>query len=176
MKQSTILADQTAGDPEPGFAAAPSTHDRCGTSAGTRSSGPAQPLFFSPDALYLVAWDARAGEIRDETVEWPNLIRLRAGGTARIIPVATHSDEQEPDEGWPQALREQFPGLLAACWNVDCESGRGMAGLRLDIAREVADARRFVTEVLPENWAQARDEILALAATDPVISHQVFTD
>lgn len=136
----------------------------------------ARPLFFSPDALYLVAWDARRGQRRNEAVDWLNLIRLRAGGTARIILVTTHSDAQEPDEDWPQELREQFPGLLVACWNVDCKSGRGIAGLRFDIARKVTDADHLITEVLPENWTQARDELHALAATKPVINYQAFTD
>jgi molecular chaperone DnaK len=144
--------------------------------SGQPSFQTARPLFFSPDALYLVAWDARAGQERGDVAGWLNVIRLRAGGPARIVVVATHCDAQEPDEDSLQALQEQFQGLLIACWSIDSKSGRGIAGLRLDIAREVADADHLVTEVLPRTWTDARDAVLARAASVPVMSTQEFTD
>jgi molecular chaperone DnaK len=136
----------------------------------------ARPLFLGPDALYLVTWDARTGQGRGQVADWLNLIRLRAGGSARIVLVATHGDAQEPDQDSLLALREQFPGLLVASWTVDCESSRGIAGLRLLIASEAADADHLVTEVVPQTWTHARDAILGRAASEPVICYQEFTD
>jgi molecular chaperone DnaK len=143
--------------------------------SGQRAFEVARPLFFSPDAVYLVVWDARTGREGSGVAGLLNQLRLRGGGSARVILVATHSDAQEPDPGVAQALREQFPELPFESWNVDCKTSRGIAGLRLDLAHSVTDPRHHVLEVIPETWMKARDAILARAVGEPVISLQEFT-
>jgi hypothetical protein len=53
-------------------------------------------FFFSSDALYLVVWNARAGQDKDDVAGWLNRILQRVGDRAKAMLVATHSDTVEP--------------------------------------------------------------------------------
>ena len=128
-------------------------------------------FFFSSDALYLVVWNARAGQDKDNVVGWLTRIRQRVGDNAKVMLVATHSDVVEPDLDYA-ALRRKFPNLLCGHYAVDNRTGRGILELRAAIVRQAA--AQHVERVLPEAWVRARDAVLARAADEPQISYDEF--
>jgi molecular chaperone DnaK len=128
-------------------------------------------FFFSSDALYLVVWNARAGQDKDDVGGWLNRIRQRIGDNAKVILVATHSDTMEPDLDWA-ALHRKFPNLLCGHYEVDNRTGRGIQELRAAIVRQAA--AQHVEQMLPEAWARARDAILGRASDEPQVSYDDF--
>ena len=134
-------------------------------------------FFYSPHALYLVVWNARAGQDKDDVAGWVRRISQRLDDTARVMIVATHSDEAAPDLDYA-ALQRRFPGLLSGHHAVDNKSGRGIAELSAALAREAAAQRaakaRSLREVRAQSWADARDQVLARAAAEPCISFGEF--
>ncbi len=134
-------------------------------------------FFYSPHALYLVVWNARAGQDKDDVAGWIGRICQRVGDTARVMVVSTHSDEAAPDLGYA-ALQRSFPGMLSGHYAVDNKSGRGIAELSAALAREAAAQRaakaRYLRDMRAQSWADARDQILARAAAEPYISFGEF--
>ena len=128
-------------------------------------------FFFSSRALYLVVWNARAGQDKDDVAGWLSRIHQRVGDAARVMLVATHSDTAEPDLDY-EMLRRKFPGLISGHYAVDNKTGRGIADLRTAIVREAT--AQHVEESLPDAWVRARDAILGRAATEPQISYREF--
>ena len=86
-------------------------------------------FFFSQRALYLVVWKPREGQEQNEVEGWLRRIRLRVGPGARVLIVATHcAEDRHPDLDYPQ-LQRQFPQMLAGNFEVDNETGHGIAGI-----------------------------------------------
>ena len=128
-------------------------------------------FYFSQDALYLVVWNARAGAETNDVAGWISRINFRLAGAARVLLVATHCDQLEPQLDYT-LLQREFPGLLCGHYEVDNKSGTGITELRLAIVQQAA--AQHLGQVLAENWITARDQILARAATEPQISYQDF--
>ena len=132
-------------------------------------------FFFSRNALYLVVWKPRDGQEQNEVAGWLRRIRLRLAAEGRAFVVATHcSGERRPELDFP-TLAQEFGTLLGGSFEVDSQTGRGIADLRAAIAAEL--------EILPQmgrpishRWIAARDEILGLAQTEPQISLERFAE
>jgi internalin A len=131
-------------------------------------------FFFSRRAIYLVVWKAREGQEQNEVAGWLRRIRLRVSQDACVLVVATHCQERRPDLEYPQ-LRRAFPELLAGQYEVDNSTGFGIPELRDGIAVEAAQLPQMGQMISPR-WIAARDEILALAETEPQISYQGFVE
>jgi len=129
-------------------------------------------FFFSPHALYLVVWNARAGQDKDDVAGWLTRIRLRLGDAAKVLLIATHCDEGEPQLDYA-LLQQAFPGMLFGHYDVDNKSGTGIGDLRKAIVRHAA--AQHLAEMLSENAIIARDEILARASAQPCVSYQEFS-
>ena len=131
-------------------------------------------FFFTENALYLVVWKPREGQEQNELDGWLRRIRLRVGNGARVLVVATHcAAGRHPDLDYP-TLKRAFPDLLAGQFEVDNETGHGLAELRQVIAAEAA-ALPQMGQLLSPQWVAARDEILSLAESEPQISRDQFT-
>jgi internalin A len=131
-------------------------------------------FFFSRRTLYLVVWNAREGQEQNEVEGWLRRIRLRVGLNARAMLVATHCDERHPELDYPH-LQRTFPDLLACQYEIDNRSGRGVSSLREGIAAEVARLPQM-GKLVSLRWIDARDEVLARAATEPLIPYEEFAD
>jgi internalin A len=131
-------------------------------------------FFFSRRALYPVVWNAREGQEQNEVEGWLRRIRLRVDCDARSLVVATHCEERYPELDYPQ-LKYTFPELLAGQYKVDNRTERGISELRAGIATEAARLPQM-GQLISRRWMTARDEILALAETDPQIHYGQFVD
>ncbi|MGH3823801.1 MAG: COR domain-containing protein [Pseudonocardiaceae bacterium] len=129
-------------------------------------------FFFSRRALYLMVWNAREGQEQNEVEGWLRRIRLRVGSECRAIVVATHSDERQPELDFPQ-LQRTLPGMLAGQCAVDNLSGNGIGELRTMIAGEAAGLPQM-GQLLSRRWIAAREEIRALAKSEPQIPYEQF--
>ena len=130
-------------------------------------------LFFSRNALYLVVWKPRDGQEQNEVEGWLRRIRLRVATAGRAFIVATHcSGERQPDLDLP-SLKREFGALLGGHFQVDSETGYGIADLRSAIATEL-EAFPQMGQAISLRWVAARDEILGLAGSEPQISFERF--
>lgn len=86
--------------------------------------------------------------------------------------VATHSDERQPELDFPQ-LQRMLPGMLAGQCAIDNLSGNGVAELREMIAVEAAGLPQM-GQLLSQRWIAAREEIGALAESEPQIPYEQF--
>jgi hypothetical protein len=130
-------------------------------------------FFFSTDALYLLVWRPREGRDENAVDEWCRRIRLRVGAAARIIIVATHAHECVPELDYPQLQRE-FGPLLRGHFTVDNSDSLGIPTLRTSLAEE-ASRLPPMGELLSSSWREARDSILAMAASNPQITYDEFS-
>jgi internalin A len=131
-------------------------------------------FFFSRRALYLVVWNAREGQEKNEVKEWLCRIQLRVSQGARALVVATHCDERQPELDYP-SLKQSVPGLLVGRYEVDNRSGHGISGLQEGIAAEVSQLPKMGQFISPR-WIAARDEILACAQSEPLMPYARFAE
>jgi internalin A len=131
-----------------------------------------QQFFFSRGAVYLVVWHAREGQEQNEVEGWIRRIRLRVGDDARVLIVATHSDERSPELDYPR-LSQAFPKLLAGSFAVDSQTGHGIGELREHIASEIARLPQM-GQVISARWVVVRDEITSLSMSAPLIGFEEF--
>ncbi|MER7455783.1 COR domain-containing protein [Micromonospora sp. NPDC126480] len=129
-------------------------------------------FFFSRRALYILVWNARQGQEQGEVEGWLGRIRLRVGHEARAILVPTHCDERNPEVDFEQ-LKQGFPNMLAGQFSVDNQSGKGIAELREQVAKEAA-ALPQMGRMLSPRWIAARDDILSRYQSEPQISWSDF--
>lgn len=129
-------------------------------------------FFFSGRAIYLMVWNAREGQERNEIEGWIRRIRLRIGEAARVIIVATHADERQPEFDYP-SLDRSLPGILAGHYCIDNETGRGIDALRAAMAAEVARLPHMGSQ-LSSRWIATRDEVLGRSANEPHIAYDEF--
>ena len=125
---------------------------------GQEEYHPAQQLFFSKGALYLLLWHGRHNLEQARLERWLRLVSHRAGPDARVILVATHADDFMPT-GNVSRLADEFPGMIAGFFAVDSKSGKGIDQLWEAVAREVQGLDGFGAEH-PKAWIEARDAIL----------------
>ena len=131
-------------------------------------------FFFSRRALYIVVWNPREGQERNEVEDWLRRIRLRVGPNARTMVVATHCDERLPELDYPQ-LQQEFPGMLVGHFEIDSQSGTGLSQLRQAIAQEAAHLPQMGQQISPR-WVAARNDLLARAELEPQIRYDQFTE
>src|SRR6266436_3995604 len=129
---------------------------------GQEDYRPAQQVFFSKAALYLLIWHSRHNMEQARLENWLRLVSNRTGRNARVIVVATHADQFTPTANVTR-LTEAFPGLIAGYLSVDSKSGTGIDTLRQMISTEVRGLEEFGAE-RPTAWIEARDAILSGAA------------
>ena len=127
-------------------------------------------FFFSNRSLYILVWKPREGQDENALEEWLRWIRLRVNRDVRVIVVATHCDERQPELDYPFLL-SKFTSLLVGNMAVDSQSRNGMSELKLEIAGH-ASMLPQMGEVFSQRWIDAREEILALP--EAVISRSQF--
>jgi hypothetical protein len=130
-------------------------------------------LFFSENALYLVVWKPREGQEQNEVEGWLRRIRLRVATAGRAFVIATHSPgKRNPELDYP-SLKREFGILLGESFEVDNETGYGVADLSAAIAAEV---KRFpqLRQAMSPHWVAARDEVLELSGSEPWVSLERF--
>lgn len=131
------------------------------------------PFFFSPRAVYLVVLHARQGQDQDEVEAWLRRIHLRVGDDARILVVATHCREREPEIDYPH-LEQAFPSVLNGACAIDSRTGDGVAALRGAVSSRAAKLPQMGQLISPR-WVAARDEVLTRAADEPQMEYEGFT-
>jgi internalin A len=114
-------------------------------------------FFFSPRALYLLVWRPREGQEENAVEGWLRRIRLRIGEDARIMVVATHCDEREPDLDYP-SLKRRYGAIICGSYAIDNRSGTGVEELRQAIAAEAA-LLPDMGQMVSTRWIRARDEV-----------------
>lgn len=129
-------------------------------------------FFFTPQALYLLVWKPRIGTQESAIVDWLRRLRLRIGRSARVVLVATHGDERQPELDLPW-LRREFGDMIAGSVAVDSESGAGFGALVPLLVREAARLP-YTTIRWPESWLRVRARLLALAKSEPQLSWGAF--
>ena len=129
-------------------------------------------FFFTPRALYAVAWNARQGQEQDEVEGWLRRIRLRVGSDARVLLVATHCAERRPELDYPH-LQRAFPAMLAGAFETDSRTGLGIGALREAIGAQAARLPQM-GQLWSRRWLAARQEILARGEAEPQIWYAQF--
>ena len=129
-------------------------------------------FFFTPRALYMVAWNARQGQEQDQVEDWLRRIRLRVGPDARAILAATHCAERRAELDYPH-LERAFPGMLVGSVEIDSRTGLGIDRLRLAIGAEAAQLPQM-GQLWSPRWLAAREDILARGKTEPQIWYDQF--
>jgi internalin A len=127
-------------------------------------------FFFSRRALYIVVWRPREGQQENAIEGWLRQIRLRVGKNARVLIVATHCDERNPELDFP-TLKREFGDLLVGHYKVDNFSGTGIDDLRNVIAAQAAKLPQM-GELVPSRWLLASEDILK--RREPQIAHTEF--
>ena len=116
-------------------------------------------FFLSDRALFLLLWNSRLGWEQAKLPYWLDIIKARAPA-ARVILVATHSEDRPPD--LPLAdLRHSYPQIIANA-SVDNATGRGIDQLRQVMAEAAADLPLMGSR-WPTSWLMGAEAIRGLA-------------
>ena len=119
-------------------------------------------FFFSRGALYLLPWNPRLGAEQCDVEGWIQRIKLRVGGEARVIIVATHCKTADLIARIDEArLRRDHGDLDLVFHSVDSKTNDGIEDLKVHIARTAAKLPQMGNQLNPR-WKAARDEVLAL--------------
>lgn len=119
-------------------------------------------IFFTPSALYVLAYKGRDDIAQGRVREWLTLIRNRATARARVLLVATHAPKKEgvtqPDLA---SLEEDLRAMMVGFIPTDSFEGDGIPELRAALAQE---ARRedYFKRRLPGGWPEFERVLSAL--------------
>lgn len=116
-------------------------------------------FFFSPRAVYLLVWRPREGQEENAVAAWIQRILLRIRREAKLVIVASHAEERQPELDLP-ALRRLAGPMLSAAVAVDSRTGLGIPELRLLLSSQAA-ALPQMGERLSSRWVSAREDLLA---------------
>jgi len=145
-------------------------------------------FFFSPQAIYLLLWNPRAGAEQCRVREWLRTIALRTGTKdraigvdhnplAKVIMVASHANDlgggYNPDFG-EDSLDDDLRALIVDRISIDSLTGYNVEELRLMIAKHAAELPDMGQPV-NTRWAAARDEVLKLRQQKPWIDFSEFS-
>jgi internalin A len=128
-------------------------------------------LFISPQALYLLVWNARRGDA-ERVDAWLRQIRLLVGDQARVLLVATHTDEHGAELDYP-ALTKRHGNTLAGLYQVDNRSGVGLDRLRQAIAEQAA-GMPHMGQLISTRWILARNRLLA--RPEPQLAYRTYVE
>jgi GTPase SAR1 family protein len=108
---------------------------QCWDMGGQEAYWTTHQMFFTPEALYLMAYHGREGIARGQVREWMTLIRNRATGRARVILVATHCRKENgvtaPDLS---SLDEEMRAMIVGFVAVDSFEPHGIKELLRQLA------------------------------------------
>jgi GTPase SAR1 family protein len=117
-------------------------------------------FFYSPDAIYVLAWNPRDKARRQGIEIWLEGIRLRLGSRARVLIVATHADDDQRAYRIDyDGLKEDFGDIIVDAIEVDSLSGKGFQDLLRLISEEAAHLPH-VGDRINTQWLSLKDEIL----------------
>jgi internalin A len=128
-------------------------------------------LFITPQALYLLVWDARQGDA-EQVDTWLRRIRLLVGDQARVLLVATRADEHHAELDYP-SLAQRYGTVLAGLHEVDNRSGTGLEQLRMALASQAARLPQMGEQV-SRRWTVGRDRLLA--RSEPQLAYQAYVE
>jgi internalin A len=116
-------------------------------------------FFYSPRSLYLLLWEPQRGHDGCEVEQWVERIKLRVGGDARILIVATHCDTANRDPVIDKAvLLRDHGNVIHDFFEVDSQTGRGIEGLKKAMAEEAARLPQM-GEWFSKRWQAVREEL-----------------
>lgn len=120
---------------------------------GQKEFRPANHLFFSAPAIYLLLWKPREGPESGLVEDWITLIHHRVGGSARIIVVATHGGPAGTVSDLDRdALRAKFGEILVGFAEVDSKFPDERLGALKEVIHRAALALPGVQRDFPERW------------------------
>jgi Leucine-rich repeat (LRR) protein len=131
-------------------------------------------FFFSPRALYLLVWNPREGQEQDQVEGWLRRIRLRVGEDARVIVVATHCTDRQPELDYP-SLKLIFKDMLVDQFNVDSRTLAGIPELRSAIAKHASTLPQMGQRI-SHRWVEAQAAVIGLAKDEPQINFEHFAE
>ncbi len=121
-------------------------------------------FFFSRDAVYLLVWKPREGQEENALEDWLERIQLRVGTEAKVLIVATHCNQRQPELDYPY-LESRFGHILVEHFEVDNEDNTGIEALLNEIKSVVTTHLKHIGTPLSQAWLAAKDEILAQPET-----------
>jgi len=127
-------------------------------------------FFFSARALYLLVWRPREGQEENAVEGWIRRIRLRVGSEARILVVASHGAERQPELDVPSLMKKYNPTVVGA-GVIDSETGMNISWLRDRLAHS-ASALPQMGEMISEKWLRVREDLRRL--TTPYIDASMY--
>lgn len=150
-------------------------HLNCWDFGGQENYQITHQIFFSPKAIYLLAWKPRPA-MDNDLVARLERIQLSAGQTAKVFIVSTHADENVPAVLGEDAVKERFGDLIQGFYSVDSSKGpdgTGIAELRDAIAKAAAQLEGMDTD-FPDTWHKAQGAVRA--TKKPTLSFHEFSD
>jgi Leucine-rich repeat (LRR) protein len=133
---------------------------------------PTHQLFFSAPAIYLVVWNPRVGPERHFVEYWIDLIKHRAGETARVLVVATHGGPGERTAYLDEAgIRSRYGDIVIGFHHIDSELGLGIPELVASIAA-TACGIPHVGRWYPATWGRLRQRIAI--SGQPYLSYRAY--
>ncbi|MBC8291013.1 MAG: leucine-rich repeat domain-containing protein, partial [Planctomycetes bacterium] len=116
-------------------------------------------FFFSPRSLFLVVWWPREGVEQNDVEGWIERIQLRVGDQARVLVVATHTDEHSrvPRIN-KEGLKRRFGEMIVGFHAVDSREMHNIDQLRTVIAQAASQLPQM-GEPLPAAWQRIREDI-----------------
>ncbi|MDJ1183337.1 leucine-rich repeat domain-containing protein [Roseofilum casamattae] len=133
---------------------------------GQKVYRPTHQLFFTAPAIYLVVWKSRDGIERCRVKEWIKLVKRRATD-AKILVVATHGRERQPDINRQEIIDEFGAETICGFLTVDSKPDEttgdclGIAQLKTAIAQVAATLPEMGREI-PASWKRIRDKLMAI--------------
>lgn len=127
-------------------------------------------FFFSRRSLYLIIWNARQGHEANDVEGWLTRLRLRVGTDARMLIVATHSDERRAEIDYG-SLQRTYGDALTGHLEVDSKSSHGLPALRSKIALEAAELPQMGT-LLSTRWITVRESLTRLQ--EAYVSYEAY--
>ncbi|WP_395733907.1 COR domain-containing protein [Prosthecobacter sp.] len=122
---------------------------QCWDMGGQEAYWTTHQMFFTPEALYVMAYHGREGIARGQVREWLTLIRNRATSRARVLLVATHCRQvdsvTEPDLS---SLDEDMRAMIVGYVAVDSFEPHGIEELRRQLAIQALGNNYFKRRML----------------------------
>lgn len=126
-------------------------------------------FFLTRRSLYLIVWNARLGAEQGRLYYWLDTIKAIAPD-ARVILVATHTDERTPDLNY-QAYITAFP-QLSGNFSVSNKTGEGIDKLKIALSEQAA-LLPIMGQIWPKSWLDVETSLSR--RTEPYIDADEYT-